>query len=386
MAGAYGDTAGLRASVAGLRRLAGDFAGFGKAFPSSIPTTAWSGPAATHWSSAFPELRGHFHTVGVALESAADVFDRLAFAIDNANAQQTAAPADAVFLDVGLTEQAAQVNAAKARAASELLAIAQHAKLSQIGLASVMGRESTQGLNWLDKSGMVADGIGVFDPTPISDGVGMVLSLFNGDFVGAGLSLVSIIPYVGDAAAKGSKGARYASKFDKGLDVAEDARDAGRAISALRHADQLSRIDLKYLFTRIPNHTYKSAGYEFATDAAGRTILARGRLKLEATPRSLLSTKIGHLGLADDQGGHLIGLRFNGPDHPLNLVPQNGNLNQVAYKRMEDEWQSLLKSGRRVDVTVHTLYDSASSVRPSLFQVEWTVDGSSKYTKVFQNQ
>jgi hypothetical protein len=52
------------------------------------------------------------------------------------------------------------------------------------------------------------DAAGVVDPTPISDGIGAVMSLAEGDLIGAGLSAVSLIPYLGDAVAKTAKGAR----------------------------------------------------------------------------------------------------------------------------------------------------------------------------------
>ena len=58
------------------------------------------------------------------------------------------------------------------------------------------------------------DVAGIVDPTPISDVIGAGFSLLRGDFIGAGLSLVSIIPYAGDALAKTAKGARAAKKIN----------------------------------------------------------------------------------------------------------------------------------------------------------------------------
>ncbi|MBI2376612.1 MAG: hypothetical protein HYV07_21630 [Deltaproteobacteria bacterium] len=46
------------------------------------------------------------------------------------------------------------------------------------------------------------DVAGIFDPTPLSDGVSMALSLADGDLTGAALSGVSMVPYAGDAFAK----------------------------------------------------------------------------------------------------------------------------------------------------------------------------------------
>ncbi len=62
-------------------------------------------------------------------------------------------------------------------------------------------------LKW-ELAGAVADAAGLVDPTPVSDLVGAGLSLRKGDFLGAGLSAASVVPYVGDAAAKPIKAAR----------------------------------------------------------------------------------------------------------------------------------------------------------------------------------
>jgi hypothetical protein len=69
-------------------------------------------------------------------------------------------------------------------------------------------------LAW-ELSKVAVDVAGFVDPTPISDAVSMGMSLIDGDFVGAGLSLVSMVPYAGDALAKTTKGARAAKKILK---------------------------------------------------------------------------------------------------------------------------------------------------------------------------
>ncbi len=58
-----------------------------------------------------------------------------------------------------------------------------------------------------------ADLAGLFDPTPISDGVSMAMSIAAGDWLDAGLSGLSMVPYLGDAVAKTAKGARLAKKL-----------------------------------------------------------------------------------------------------------------------------------------------------------------------------
>ena len=57
------------------------------------------------------------------------------------------------------------------------------------------------------------DVAGLVDPTPISDAIGAGMALSEGDFLGAGLSVVSMVPYLGDALGKSVKGARAAAKL-----------------------------------------------------------------------------------------------------------------------------------------------------------------------------
>jgi hypothetical protein len=68
------------------------------------------------------------------------------------------------------------------------------------------------GLETSDLAVITADMAGIIDPTPISDGISGLISLGKGDFSAAGLSVVSMIPYLGDAGAKPLKLARALSK------------------------------------------------------------------------------------------------------------------------------------------------------------------------------
>ncbi len=58
------------------------------------------------------------------------------------------------------------------------------------------------------------DAAGIVDPTPVSDLIGAGISVYRGDFIGAGLSLISMIPYAGDAIGKTAKGARLLKKLN----------------------------------------------------------------------------------------------------------------------------------------------------------------------------
>ncbi len=80
-----------------------------------------------------------------------------------------------------------------------------------------------------------------------------------------------------------------------------------------------------------PNAVYEKKGYRFYTDEQGRPARIGGFLQDEPGSRSPQQTEVGHLGYKDDEGGHLIATRFNGPTDGFNLVPQHMNLNRGAW-------------------------------------------------------
>lgn len=99
------------------------------------------------------------------------------------------------------------------------------------------------------------DAAGLVDPTPISDAAGALLSAARGDWFGAGMSLVSMLPYAGDAIGKTAKGARLAAKLarlrkriadnvTRGRQIVANAlkKDA-EAIRAKRAADQARKME-----------------------------------------------------------------------------------------------------------------------------------------------
>ncbi|HEX8145842.1 MAG TPA: hypothetical protein VF591_01465 [Pyrinomonadaceae bacterium] len=76
----------------------------------------------------------------------------------------------------------------------------------------------------LDLTQMGLDIAGILDPTPISDGSNGVISLFRGDLLGAGISAVGFIPYLGDIAKLG-KVKKWAKVIERVVDMARaDAR------------------------------------------------------------------------------------------------------------------------------------------------------------------
>lgn len=71
----------------------------------------------------------------------------------------------------------------------------------------------------LDLTQMALDLAGVIDPTPVSDGASMALSLGRGDYSGAAISGASMVPFIGDLA-KSAKLGRYLATIGKAADTA----------------------------------------------------------------------------------------------------------------------------------------------------------------------
>jgi hypothetical protein len=88
------------------------------------------------------------------------------------------------------------------------------------------GLESEKTALMLDLTQMALDIAGIVDPTPISDGASGVISLFRGDWLGAGISVASMLPYVGDLA-KAGKLPKLLKTVERAIEIAsKDAKFA----------------------------------------------------------------------------------------------------------------------------------------------------------------
>jgi hypothetical protein len=95
-------------------------------------------------------------------------------------------------------------------------------------------KNEAKSMNKLDYASLTADIVGIFDPTPASDTIGALLSVAKGDFWGAGLSIVGMIPYVGDLGKLG-KIAKLAPRTAKALEA------------MLKYSDNLANLGRKGL-------------------------------------------------------------------------------------------------------------------------------------------
>lgn len=131
--------------------------------------------------------------------------------------------------------------------------------------------------------------------------------------------------------------------------------------------------------------TEKSNGYTFRLDGLLRTKNAEGLLQRKTERRSKPAQR--NAGdrdrLSTDDGGHYVALRFNGPREAFNHFAQNANFNRGAYRVLEDEWDKLVRAGKRVQVRIIPEYVGAS-LRPSRLTVIYTIDGA-RELRFFQN-
>lgn len=71
----------------------------------------------------------------------------------------------------------------------------------------------------LDIGQMILDVIGIFEPTPFADSTSATISIYRGQWVNAGLSGISVVPYLGDSV-KFSKFSKYLETVNKAVAVA----------------------------------------------------------------------------------------------------------------------------------------------------------------------
>lgn len=81
----------------------------------------------------------------------------------------------------------------------------------------------------LDIVQFALDLAGIVDPTPISDGASGLISLARGDFLGAAISGLSMIPYVGDLA-KAGKIPKYVRSITEAISLAGKNIDFARTL------------------------------------------------------------------------------------------------------------------------------------------------------------
>jgi hypothetical protein len=79
----------------------------------------------------------------------------------------------------------------------------------------------------------------------------------------------------------------------------------------------------------------------------------------------------------NDDGGHFIAARFNGPSGSFNHFAQGASFNRGAYRIMEDGWDKARQT-HKVFVVIEPHYPGMSR-RPDRIRVTWFIDGHRKF-------
>ncbi|GAA3831347.1 hypothetical protein GCM10022226_60530 [Sphaerisporangium flaviroseum] len=189
------------------------------------------------------------------------------------------------------------------------------------------------GLSYADAVVLVADIVGIFDPTPISDGVSGLVSLGTGDWKGALLSMAAMIPYFGDAAAKPIKALMGLIKafpalkvFFKNIpdDALTDSSKLGQYIDAINEGFASLKNTLKNVGFTNPAKVLDALGVvnRLQTDAAKAYKNARWLEKAKK-----------------------LGLPTDGPV-PF-VPPRNWDPNRVDKRNIVDAYGNVWQQGKR---------------------------------------
>ena len=298
----------------------------------------------------------------------------------------------------------------------------------------------------LDLAQAGLDTAGILDPTPTADLTSAGISLYRGDLIGAGLSTISAVPYVGDLLGKSAKMARTAKKVNdlkealkaslkrknellkRKEDVSDNMKKAKGAadkkggdkpdcaVQKCSNKKDEPDYNNSYEFDNLddfnraannpkPNSVYKYKDYTWKTDEKGRVIEASGKIDLESLNGrkgidGVSTTAIGKEGQTGDVGFHLIGDQFGGPTNRLNVVPGNGkrvdpdgppNLNQGAYAKFEKAIKKARNDpnniGKDIEVKVVPVYNSYNKTnRPDYFEAEYRIGNDKRKEFLFENR
>ncbi|MEB2275587.1 DNA/RNA non-specific endonuclease [Bacillus sp. ILBB4] len=129
-----------------------------------------------------------------------------------------------------------------------------------------------------------------------------------------------------------------------------------------------------------PDVRYKTGehDYFYETDSMGRIVkFETENLQLTTRTERLSHSKNtpGKI-KGQDHAGHLAADRFGGSPKIDNLVSQLSDVNLIEYKKIEEEWATVLKKNppQKVTVDVEVIY-AENDMRPDKFVVRYTIDG-----------
>jgi hypothetical protein len=140
-------------------------------------------------------------------------------------------------------------------------------------------------------------------------------------------------------------------------------------------------------------NTNTAAPHKYTTGINGRVEVVDADLKLVTRDRNGYQQSVKCNGAKGgtpgvDQGGHLVGSRFDGAGEQINLVPMTSTLNLSQWKSMENNWALTLTNNpsATIKVKIEVKYDDAAKpLRPTRFIVTETINGAAQAPKQFFN-
>ncbi len=244
----------------------------------------------------------------------------------------------------------------------------------------------------LDLVQLAFDLAGLADPTPVSDGASLLISLGRGQWLDAAISGASMIPYVGDLA-KAGKLPKYLRTVEKAIALAEQSKAAAKALlpgmeklykalellpeGANKHLDRL-RMAVQSFVSR-HGRLSKAADelpdisrhFHFDSFQEGDKIVkvAKGRLGVpgkvknhrKAAPSKAKQEQASVSSGSGDHAGHMLGVQFGAPNGGPNrygvgmdnLSLQNARMNSGGtWQQLEQTWAENLKKGYGYEITV----------------------------------
>jgi hypothetical protein len=267
------------------------------------------------------------------------------------------------------------------------------------GTGTPGGRISLRDLS-IDLAQIVFDITGLVDPTPVSDGANAIISIARGDWFGASISLVSMVPYVGDLA-KAGKFPKYLKTVENAIRLASESADAARVLNPIMtrvkkaldllpdnagpQLSELRRLVGEYFAktsAKLPARvlpdirrnfifrTYAANGYRYQ-QASGR-LGVPGKVQRFRSRSAQSSVSRG----TGDDAGHLIGDRFGAPGTAENLTLQQWQTNRYGtFSQLEDQWAAKLQRGIGIEVDVVDVFKQGES-RPFSRKVRWKEIGA----------
>ena len=106
---------------------------------------------------------------------------------------------------------------------------------------------------------------------------------------------------------------------------------------------------------------YQFSISEYGKRAYGNLVQGKGERDPEMQKKAG-----GEDGRPTDEGGHIIGVRFQAPSDEGNVEAQDKNLNHSTYRIRENSWARSLDEGNQVMVSVETFHSNGSK-RPDAY-------------------